>query len=339
MPVMMHRRVVISRAGRPEVLKVVQEPCPEPAPAEARIRVLCAGVAYGDVLRRAGKLPGAPRIPYTPGYDMVGVVDGLGRGVSRVAVGDRVAAFTETGSYAECICVPERLLVRVPADIDPAIVASVPLNYITAHQMLHRVAAARAGERLLIHGAAGGFGTAALQLGVLAGLELYGTASPRKHDLVRRLGGTPIDYKSQNFVQQIQHLTGDGVDIVFDPIGGRNWRRSFRTLRRGGRLVAFGISSIFDEGALPTYLAFGYLLLWKLMPNGKSATFYGINHTHGSNPERCAADLKAIIHLLVEGKIAPVVGCRVPLDEAAEAHRLIEDAAVEGKIILVCSEA
>lgn len=152
------------------------------------------------------------------------------------------------GTHTQCVVVPAGELVLVPHGLDVAEAASVTVNYVTAYQMLYRVAKARPGERILVHGAAGGVGTAMLQLGRLQGLDMYGTASAGKHDLVRELGATPIDYKSEDFVERIRSLTGNGVDAVFDAVGGENAVRSWKTLRRGGRLVVYGLSSGLDSG-------------------------------------------------------------------------------------------
>src|SRR5919112_674183 len=240
---MKQKQVLLTKKGGPEVLEVVEREVPEPGPGEARVKVLATGVAFADVMMRHGLYPGVPEFPFTPGYDLVGEVEDLGPGVSAVAVGQRVAALTQIGAHAQYVSLPAEELVRVPADVDAAEAASLPLNYVTAHQMLFRVARVRPGERILVHGAAGGVGTALLQLGGLQGLEMYGTASAGKHDLVSGLGATPIDYKAEDFVERVRALTGDGMDAVFDHIGGVHVARSFATLHRGPRLLPYGLSS------------------------------------------------------------------------------------------------
>ena len=190
---MRQRQVLLTGVGGPEVLEVVERDAPEPGRGEVRVRVLAAGVAFADVLMRHGKYPGAPKIPFTPGYDLVGEVEKLGEGVGGVTVGQRVAALTQVGSYAQRVVVAAEELVPVPDGVDPAEAVALVLNYVTAYQMLHRVAEVRPGERILVHGAAGGVGTALLDLGRLGGLEAYGTASAAKHDAVRRFRATPID--------------------------------------------------------------------------------------------------------------------------------------------------
>ena len=214
---MRHTRIVVTHYGGPDVLRVVEEECPEPKNGEVRVRVLAAGVSLPDVMAREGIHPETPPVPFTPGWDLVGVVDRLGDGASGFEPGQIVAALPIHGAYAEFVCLPQRELVPVPSGLDAAEAVSLVLNYVTAYQMLHRSAHVRPGQRVLIHGAAGGVGTALLQLGRLAGLEMYGTCSSRSAPAVSDLGGIPIDYQHQDFVKEIHRLTGEGVDAVFDP--------------------------------------------------------------------------------------------------------------------------
>ena len=291
---MKQRQALLTRAGGPEVIEIVERDVPEPGTGEARVKVLASGVAFADVLMRHGKYPGVPKPPFTPGYDLVGEVEKLGPGVSGPAVGQRVAALTQTGAHAQHVIVPTGELVPVPDGLDIAEAASLTLNYVTAYQMLYRVAKARPGERILVHGAAGGVGTAMLQLGKLQGLEMYGTASAGKHDLVRELWATPINYKSEDFVERIRSLTGDGVDAVFDAVGGENAVRSWKTLRRGGRLVVYGLSSGLDSGVNTMGLiatTLGRIALWDALPNGKKASFYSITRFKKKHPDRFREDL------------------------------------------------
>ncbi len=337
---MKYKRVVISRKGPPEVLQVVEEELAEPGAGEVRVKIFATGVAFADVLSRKGMYPAAPPIPFAPGYDIAGVVDKVGAGVSSLSAGQTIAALLpHFGGYAEFASVPENLLVPVPDGLDPAEVVSIVLNYLTAHRMLHRSAKVKNGERILVHGAAGGVGTALLQLGKEAGLEMYGTASQGKHELVSGLGATPIDHRSQDFVERIRNLTGDGVDAVFDGIGGKNLNRSYRTLRKGGRLISFGFVGILKGGGIVYPLSHVRLFLFKLIPDGKKALFYGDTPKFVEKDNAWYREtLTALLNLLAEGKIKPVVGERIPLVEAARAHELMEKAATTGKIVLICSE-
>src|SRR5437588_1731548 len=217
---MRHTRIIVTHYGGPDALRVVEEECPEPKDGEVRVRVLAAGVSLPDLLMREGVHPETPSVPFTPGWDLVGTVDRLGSGVSGIEQGQIVAALPIRGAYAEFVCLPQRELVPVPAGLDAAEAVSLVLNYITAYQMLHRSAQVKPGQRVLFHGASGGVGTALLQLGRLAELEMYGTCSSRGSSAVSELGGVPIDYRNQDYVKEIHRLTSEGVDAVFDPIGG-----------------------------------------------------------------------------------------------------------------------
>jgi NADPH:quinone reductase-like Zn-dependent oxidoreductase len=335
---MTHHRVVVTRHGGPDVLQVVEEDLPEPRAGEARVKVLAAGVsAYDLMFRRSGLLPGTPRVPFTLGADVVGVVDKPGEGVSAVEPGQTVAGATFSlgglGGYAEYVCLPASELVPVPSGLDPAEAVCVVVNYLTAHMAMHRTANIRSGERILVHGAAGGVGTALLQLGKLAGLEMYGAASRHNHGLVSGLGATPIDYRTEDFVERICGLTGDGVDAVFDPIGGaRQLRRSYRALRKGGRLVWFGVAATKREGLRVIPLTLLMMALLKLIPGGKQATSIP---DLGKDNAWYRRTLTELLDLLAAGRIKPVVAERIPLAEAARAHELLERGGYAGKVVLV----
>jgi NADPH:quinone reductase-like Zn-dependent oxidoreductase len=231
------KRVIVDHFGGPDVLQVVEVDVPRPGRGDVCVRVLAAGVSFTDAQLRAGTYLGVPPPPFTPGYELVGVVEEVGPGCSRVHVGDRVAALTVWGADAERVCVPEVNAVAVPDDLDPAEVTSLVLTYLTAYQLLHRMAKVRSGESVLVHGAAGRVGTAVLELGGPVGLHLYGTASARDSAAVERHGAVAIDYRNEDFLARVREATGDGVDVALDGLGGALSLRSFRALRTGGRLV------------------------------------------------------------------------------------------------------
>ncbi len=335
------KKVLLTQKGEPqEALHVVETEIPEPTTGQVRVKVLASGVAFADVMMRRGTYVGVPKMPFTPGYDICGIVDKQGPGASKFHIGQSVIALIVYQGNAQYVCLDEKSLVPVPQGVDPAEATSLVLNYITAYQMLHRVAQVKPGERILIHGAAGGVGTALLQLGKLASVQMYGTASRTKHLLLEQYGATPIDYKAEDFVKRILTLTGDGVDAVFDPIGGVHLRQSFKTLRKGGRLVAYGVSSAVTPGSnmakfLAQSLAMVGLIQWlSLLPNGKHASLYQI----ADHPEWLQEDLAILLALLAEGKIKPVIAQRLPLEQIAYAHELLEKSQVEGKIVLLPNE-
>lgn len=347
---MKHTRVVVRRYGGPEELQLVEEEVPEPRHGEVRVQVLAAGVSLPDVMMREGIHPETPRLPFTPGWDLVGIVDRLGAGVAEPALGQVVAALPIHGAYAEHVCLRSRDVVPVPAGLDPGAAVSLVLNYVTAYQMLHRTAKVAPGHTVLIHGASGGVGTALLQLGKLAGLQMYGTCSARGAQLVRELGGVPLDYEHQDFVSEMQRLPAGGADVVFDGLGGTHLWRSRRALRRGGKVVAYGLTGSLRQGRRASggsggrhrfraiaifglYIAGGFLL-----PGRRRVLPYSIQWLARVEPARFRADLIALLELLRQGRIAPLVARRLPLAQARQAHELLGKGGVPGKIVLEMAE-
>lgn len=338
---MSYKKVVISEFGGPEVLHIIEEPSlPEPEAGEVRIKVLATSAAFTDVMIRKGKYPDVKeKPPFSPGYDMVGIVDSLGEGVTGFQVGQKVADLTVIGAYSEYICLAASRLTPVPEEVDPAEAVSLILSYVTAYQMLHRTANVKAGQSVLIHGAGGAVGTAMIQLGKTLGLEMFGTASKPKHELVSELGAAPIDYKNENWVEHILDKKHDGIDAVFDPIGGENFKESFRVLKKGGTLVGYGFyNAVMGKGG-NIILDFIKLRLWDLLPNGKSTAFYSIGAMRKSYPDWFSEDLATLLNLLEQGKIKPVIAKRMPISDVKLAHELIEKADVQGKIVLTMNEA
>jgi NADPH:quinone reductase-like Zn-dependent oxidoreductase len=343
------RRVVVEQFGGPEVLQVVEEDAPRPGRGEVLVRVLAAGVSFTDALIRAGTYLGGPKPPFTPGYELVGVVEEAGPGTSRLRRGDRVGVLTVWGSNAELVCVPEKYAVEVPEDLDPAEVVSLVFPYMTAYQMLHRAAKVSSGEAVLVHGAAGRVGTAALELGALAGLRLFGTASARDRATVERLGAVAIDYRSEDFLARIRELCPGGVDVVLDGIGGAVSLRSFRALRRGdplvgdpgGRLVVMGNYNTMVNGRkswrgwVEWYPATAAVWLWGTLSPHRHVIAYRIQKLRIDHQDWFRDDFGALLDLLRADKIHPVVAERLPLEEARQAHELLESTAGRGKLVLV----
>jgi NADPH:quinone reductase len=347
------KRVVIDQFGGPEVLKVVEDDIPQPSPGEVRVRVLAAGVSFSDALLRAGVYLGGPKPPFTPGYELVGVVEELGPGCSRLQEGDRIGALTVWGADADRVCVPEAAAVEVPEDLDPAEVLSLLFPYMTAYQVIHRTAKAKSGETMLVHGAAGRVGVAALELGALAGFRLYGTASARDRAAVEGLGAVAIDYRNEDFLARVREEAG-GVDVVVDSLGGPISLRSFRALRPGGRLVVFGRYDTLKDGhkdwpaVIKWYLAIAAVWLWdKLSPRRRVYAYHVQKYRYRTtrragavggepmDPEQFREDFGVLIGLLREGKIQPVVAERLPLSDARRAHEMLESSAAKGKLVLV----
>jgi len=280
------------------------------------------------------------RPPFTPGWDVVGVVDKLGDRVSTWQTGQLVAALPIVGGYSEYIVLSSDELVPVPPGLDHAEAVSLVLNYTTAYQMLHRCAHIRSGESILINGGgAGGVGTALLQLGKLANLKkMYGTASSNKHDIVSSLGGIPIDYKSVDLVQEIIKQTShddereSGVDAVFDGIGGKSFNSSFEILHSGGRLVAYG-------GTPTTDLQYWMMMFtMNVVSDKRKFILYSIQTLKRLKPDWFHEDLTSLFNMLKQGKIKPIVAARMPLNQAAHAHELLASGSVNGKIVLICND-
>jgi len=346
---MKHTRVVVTHYGGPDALQVLEEECPEPKRGEVRVKVLAAGVSLPDVMARQGIHPETPPVPFTPGWDLVGVVDRLGDGVSGIEPDQIVAALPIHGAYAEFVCLPQHKLVPVPSRLDPAEAVSVVLNYITAYQMMHRSAKVKSGQRVLIHGASGGVGTALLQLGHVAGLEMYGTCSSRGASTVSELSGIPIDYRHQDVVSEILRLTGEGVDVVFDPLGAKHAWQSRKALRTGGKVVAYGNTTALRGAGLtsdrpgrrnrlhgiPIYAL--YVAGSWLSPGRKRVVPYSIQTLMRLKPEMFRQDLIALFDLLQQQKIKPIIAQRFPLAEARHAQEMLEKGGVIGKIVLVCN--
>ena len=354
------KRVVVDHFGGPEVLTVVEDDVPQPGPGEVRVRVLAAGVSFTDAQLRAGAYLGVPKPPFTPGYDLVGVVEELGPGCTRLREGDRIAALTVWGADAERVCVLEENAVEVPEELDPAEVVSLVLTYMTAYQLLHRTAEVKRDETVLVHGAAGRVGTAVLELGAVVGLRLYGTCSARDRAAVERLGAVAIDYQHEDFLARVRQLPGKGVDVVLDGLGGKISLRSFRALRPGGRLVVYGHSATLVHGHkswrgwIEWYASTATVALWGLLSPRRRVSAYRIQKLseghqvipRGSrrplpvgggprDPEWFREDFRALLELLRRGEIHPVVAERLPFAEARRAHELLESSAAKGKLVLV----
>jgi NADPH:quinone reductase-like Zn-dependent oxidoreductase len=344
-----YKRIIVTHYGGPDALQVLEEDCPEPKKDEVRVKVLAAGVSLPDVMMREGIHPETPRVPFTPGWDFVGVVDRVGADVTSVKPGQMVAALPIYGAYTEYICRNERELVPVPDGLDAAEAVSLVLNYVTAYQMLHRSAKDKKGQRVLVHGAAGGVGTALLQLSRVAELETYGTCSARDAAVVSELGATPIDYQKVDFVEEIHRLTGDGVDAVFDGIGGKHIWESRAALRRGGRVVAYGLTGSLHGGRVTSNRAghrnrFGEVRVWLkyivgsfLVPGRKRVVMYSIQWLMRLKPKVFRQDLMALFDLLKEKKIKPFIAQRFPLVEARHAQELLGKGGVTGKLVLIAA--
>ena len=334
----------ISRFGGPEVLQVVEESAiPEPGPGEVRVKVLAAGTGFTDTMIRRGRYPDFKGpLPFTPGYEIIGVIERTGAGVVAPREGEKVADLCVVGGYAQYAIRPSRFLVSVPDSIDPAEAVCIPLAYLTAFQMLTRCRNLPSGATILVIGASGTVGTALLDLARHLGLRAIGTSSTMNLAVVEQFGAAAIDYRAGDFVTSVRQLTpgGAGVDIAFDAIGGAHFGRSFACLASGGLLVGYGSQTmaVGRESLIAAGLGLLRLKVWSALSflfSGRSAVFYSITARRSKYPEEFKADMGALFQLLLAGAIHPVVIERLPLAAASEVHARIDRSGLGGKIVLL----
>jgi NADPH2:quinone reductase len=315
-----YRAVMLPKAGGPEVLQVVDLPVESPGPGKLRVRVRAAGVGSTDLIVLAGNYRYAPTIPLVPGYEVAGMVDAVGPDVTGFEVGQRVVALSVYGGFAELIVREAEHFLPIPDGVSDRDAAAVILNYVTAWQMIHRVAKVQRGQTALVTGAAGGVGTAALQLLRLAGVKTYGAASAAKHNTLRSLGAIPIDYRAGPLDRLTRALEPNGVDHVFDAIGGANIGPCIGALRRGGTLVGFGFMGA--SKSLSQLAMFANIFLGARL-RGRVGKFYGITMLYRKDPQPLREDLPKIFALLAEKKIDPMINRTFPLLEARQALELL----------------
>ena len=326
--------VQLSRYGGAENLRTAEIETPAAGRGEVRIRVLASSLNYTEVLIRKRLYPQTAGLkpPFVMGYDVVGDVDQVGEGVTGFAIGDRVADMTVVGSNATYRLLKAKNLTRVPLGVDPAEAATLILSWMTAYQLLHRSAKVKKGDRVLVHGAGGAVGQAALVLGRLAGVEMWGGAFGKHAALIRELSATPVDYEKEDFTRVLP----GGFDVVCDGIGEDGYRRSFAALKPGGLLIAIGYSAGVQakQGMLSILSSIARLYLWGFLPGGKRARFYSINAMRVRHPDWFREDLEHLFGLLESGAIKPRVAERISFDKVADTHRRLETGGLEGKVVL-----
>jgi len=337
------RAVWITKAGGPEVLAVRESPAPQPARGEVRIAVRAAGLNFAEVMARQGLYPDAPKPPCVVGYEVAGVVDALGPEATGLEVGQRVLALVRFGGHAEAACAPVERVLPMPDGLSFTDAAALPVNYLTAYHMLFRVASLRPGARVLVHMAAGGVGLAVLQLcRTVPGVVTFGTASAAKHAVLREEGCThPIDYRTEDYSARVRELTGgEGVDLVLDALGGRDWKRGLRLLRPAGQLIAYGFANLSTgERRSLRRLAgqfSGVPVLTPFSLMNRNRTISGVNLGHlWDRADLLHEELTALLELWGTGAVRPRVDGVYPFAEAAAAHRRIGERRNIGKIVLV----
>ena len=329
--------MLLPHAGGPEVLVAQERELPPVGRREVLVEMEAAGVMFSEVQMVRGRYPGQPKFPFVPGYDLVGTVVEAGA-EARFRPGQRVAAMTRTGAWSRHVVLPSKSLVEVPAGLDSAGAVALVTNGVTAYQMVHRTARVRSGSTVLVHGASGGVGTLLTQLAVGAGATVIGTASPAKHEAVRAIGGCPLDYHLPDVPARVRELARDGVDAVFDPVGGDGLVESWRLLAPGGRLVWYGSASTLDNtgwtwapGLTALRKMTGWNLRSRLRRDGRRGTLYYIRN---ATPQ-FRQDLAAVFSEALAGRLDPMVTARYPLTEASTALAELAGGKVTGKAVLV----
>ncbi len=337
------RQVWITRRGEPSVLTVREVDPPAPAAGEVRLRVGYAGVNFADVMIRMGLYPDAPPLPLVPGYEAAGVVDAVGEGVGDGWLGRRVVAVVPAGGYAEMLVAPVDSLFPVPEGVSLAAAAALPVNGLTAWQMLGVMAPPREGDVVLVHGAAGGVGSLAVQLARRAGARVLGSASPGKHAWLREQGvETCLDSRRPRFAGLVQELTGGGADIVLEPRHGRWILESYRSLAPTGRLVLFGFASAARGlhgsalSALATLARVPWLRINPVSLMNDNRGIMGVNLGRLWGDTRLRRWLDHLLALLAAGELSPRIDTILPLAEAVEAHLRLQRRLNRGKILLRC---
>ena len=342
------RAVVLTGHGGPEVLQVQERPDPQVGSGEVRIAVKAAGINFADTMARVGLYPEAPKAPCVLGYEVAGEVESVGPGVDTVKAGDRVMAGTRFGGQASMVSVPEGQVIPLDDSLSYEQGAAFPVNYSTAYVALVIMGGLREGDRVLIHAAAGGVGISATQIARSRGAEIFGTASASKHDAIREQGvDHAIDYRTLDFEREIRRITaGEGVDLIMDATGPTNFRKDYRVLREGGRLIMYGASELTTEQgrSIPTLARNLMRMPIATMPWWKSLSIlsenkgvFGLNMLAWQDREGLDRVIEPLSKELEAGtiKIDPVVAESFPFDQAGDAHRFIAERRNVGKVVLV----
>lgn len=337
--------MVVRRYGPPEVFEWREVPDPQPAPGQVLVRIRAVGINFADLLQRMGLYPGTPRPPFIPGLEVAGEVEQVAPGTTgELRPGDRVVAMATFSAYAERVVVPAKLVLRVPEGTPFEDAAAIPVNYLTAYHSMFHMGNLQAGDRILIHGAAGGVGIAAVQLARIRKLVVFGTAGPAKQDLLRQLGvNYPIDYSREDFTQVVRRVAPDGIEMVMDPIGGKSFAKSYDCLGPTGRLVVYGFSAAAGpEGRRSLWRGLKALAQtpWfhplRLMPRNVAVIGVHLGRMKG-HEALLRKQLEEIFRLYSAGEVRPVIGKTFPLERAAEAHRYIHARQNVGKVVLTVS--
>lgn len=335
------RQVFIVGQGGPEKLQLRESRDPQPGENQLRIRVRASGVNFADILARRGLYPDAPKIPCVIGYEVSGIVDAVGSGVDQSWMGAEVFALTRFGGYSDVVLTPEKQVFLKPASLSHEQAAAIPVNYLTAWQLLVIMGSLKREDTVLIHNAGGGVGLAAIDIARHMGATIYGTASSGKHAFLKQRGvNEALDYRAMDWAIEVKRLTkGKGVSLITDPLGGNHWKKSYKALRSTGRLGMFGISVATTSRLvgplrlLPAALGMPFFHPLPLMNSNKSV--FGVNLGHmWHEPGMIAGWMDILLSGVAEGWVRPHVDRSFPLAQAGEAHACLEDRKNIGKVVL-----
>jgi NADPH:quinone reductase-like Zn-dependent oxidoreductase len=334
------RAAVVKKYGAPENFEIREWPDPAPKPGECLIRVRAAGINFADLLQRMGIYPGTLKPPFIPGFEVAGTVERPAEG-GQLRAGDRVVAMTRFNAYAELVATAAEQVFAIPEKLSFEEAVAIPVNYLTAYHAMFEMGNLREGDRVLVHGAAGGVGVAAVQLARARGLEVFGTAGPSKQEFLRKTGVQhPIDYSREDFVEVVWRVAPKGIEMVLDPIGGKSFARSYRCLGVMGRLVVFGFSAAADASgkrslprAVKAFLQMPRFSPLKLMERNVAIIGVHLGRMEGREAV-LGREMKELMKMYAAGQIQPVVGKTFALEQAAEAHRYIHDRRNIGKVVL-----
>jgi synaptic vesicle membrane protein VAT-1 len=335
------KQIFIVAQGGPDKLQIRESSDPTPAGEQVRIRVKASGINFADILARQGLYPDSPKIPCVVGYEVSGAVDAVGPSAEKSWVGREVFALTRFGGYSDLVLVPQMQVIAKPASLSHEEAAAIPVNYLTAWQLLVVMGSLKPGETVLIHNAGGGVGLAAIDIARHIGATVYGTASSGKHAFLKQRGlDQPIDYRAKDWAIELDRLTeGKGVSLIIDPLGGNHWRKSYKALRSAGRLGMFGVSVVTTSKLsgrlrlLPVALGTPLFHPLQLMSANKSVFGVNLGHMWHEN-EMIAGWIQILLKGVEDGWVRPLVDKTFPLAQVGEAHTYIEERKNIGKVIL-----
>ncbi|MFN8578543.1 MAG: zinc-binding dehydrogenase [Candidatus Sericytochromatia bacterium] len=338
----MEKEINLSKFGSYDVLELKERIVREPKNDEVTIKVKACGINFADIMMRVGLYQDAPPLPFSPGYEVSGIVDKVGKNVTHLKSGDRVIAVTYFGGYTSYAYAEGNKTRLMPNNISFEQGAAISINYITSYIALNEMARIRKGDHVLIHGASGGVGLAAIQMAKEKECIIYGTASSKKKlDFIKEMGvHYPISYKEENFVDSIRRLSGKEkpIDVILDPVAGENVSKNLSVLKATGKTIIFGASSMLVDGkrnylnALKTYLKMRNIDTLNLIKNNIGV--FGLNVLEMWNDENIGSYMDSIIKQFESGNYQVNVSETFPLERADDAHKYIQERKNIGKVVL-----